>query len=301
MIFSDPRTDLAFKKLFGDIAHKNILMSFLNAVLNRSEGEKIVDVTINDPHNLPDTAGSKFSIVDVRCTDQNNHQYIVEMQVSTQKDYGVRAQYYSSYALSRQLVKGDDYERLVPVIFVGVLDFTLFKDDDAYLSHHHIANAKTQHCSLHHLEFHFIELSKFNKTEEELETVVDQWTYLLKNAAQLDEVPAQIKTPELKDAFDLLEQGTWSKAELEKHERELDAIRVERSVLRTAREEGVEEGFEKGREEGREEGMEKGRLEEKLSTAQKMLGRFDVNEIAEFTGLTVEQIEELKKNKTLKR
>src|SRR6185436_19111370 len=122
MIFLDPRTDLAFKKLFGDSARKNIVISFLNAVLTRTEGEKIVDVTINDPHNRPDTPSSKFSVVDVRCTDQNNHQYIVEMQASTQKDYGMRAQYYSSYALSRQLVKGDDYERLVPVIFVGVLD-----------------------------------------------------------------------------------------------------------------------------------------------------------------------------------
>src|SRR6185436_7530469 len=129
MTFLDPRTDIAFKKLFGDMNHRPVLISFLNAVLNRSEGEKIVDVVISDPQNRADTPSAKFSIVDVRCTDQNNHHYIVEMQVSTQKDYGVRAQYYSSYALSRQLVKGDDYERLVPVIFVGVLDFTLFLDD----------------------------------------------------------------------------------------------------------------------------------------------------------------------------
>jgi predicted transposase/invertase (TIGR01784 family) len=277
MVFLDPRTDLAFKKLFGDSARKNIVISFLNAVLNRAEDEKIVDVTINDPHNRADTPSSKFSVVDVRCTDQNNHQYIVEMQASTQKDYGMRAQYYSSYALSRQLVKGNDYAQLVPVIFVGVLDFTLFQDDDAYLSHHRIVNTKTQFCSLRHLEFHFIELPKFNKTEHELHTIIDQWVYLLKNAAQLDEVPAQIKTREVYDAFDVLQQGAFSRDELDRYEKELDDIRVERSVLRTAREEGG--------------------LEEKLSTARRMLGRYGINEITEITGLEIAVIEELQNKK----
>jgi predicted transposase/invertase (TIGR01784 family) len=281
MTFLDPRTDIAFKKLFGDMNHTSVLISFLNAVLSRGEGEKIVDVTILDPHNHPDTAGAKFSIVDVRCIDQNNHHYIVEMQVSIQKDYGVRAQYYSSYALSRQLVKGDDYQRLVPVIFVGVLDFTLFNDDHSYLSHHHILNTKTHSCSLRHLEFHFIELSKFNKTEHELDTIVDEWTYLLKNAAQLDDAPTHIKTPALKDAFELLERGTWSKAELEKHERELDKIRVERSVLRTAREEGIEEGVEKAT----------------MKLAQQFLDVLDIDIIAQKTGLSIADLEKLKKDK----
>src|SRR3990167_2125784 len=45
MQFLDPKSDMVFKRLFGDITHKNILMSFLNSVLGRQEGEKIVNVT----------------------------------------------------------------------------------------------------------------------------------------------------------------------------------------------------------------------------------------------------------------
>ena len=142
MIFLDPRSDIAFKKLFGNIAHKNILISFLNSILGRLEGEKIVDVIFNDPTNVAETPLSKMSIVDVRCTDQNNNQYIVEMQVTDQKDYASRAQYYSALALSRQLAASQKYDKLVPVIFVGILDFNLFKTTD-YVSHHVILDRKS--------------------------------------------------------------------------------------------------------------------------------------------------------------
>lgn len=70
MIFLDPTSDIAFKKLFGDKERKNILIDFLNSVLGRVEGEKIVDVTIGDPHNYPKIRGAKFSIVDISCVDQ---------------------------------------------------------------------------------------------------------------------------------------------------------------------------------------------------------------------------------------
>jgi hypothetical protein len=75
MIYLDPKSDIAFKKLFGSITHKNILISFLNSILQRPEGLKIVDVVINDPTNVPDTRSSKLSIVDVRCTDQSGCLY----------------------------------------------------------------------------------------------------------------------------------------------------------------------------------------------------------------------------------
>ena len=115
MVYLDAKSDIAFKKLFGNIAHKEILISFLNSVLEKVEGTKITDVVINDPANLPDALDAKMSIVDVRCTDQSGSQYIVEMQVVSQYEYPARAQYYSSLALSRQLSVRQPYSELVPV------------------------------------------------------------------------------------------------------------------------------------------------------------------------------------------
>jgi len=274
MIFLDPKSDIAFKKLFGDLTHKNILISFLNSVLERVEGEKIVDVTINDPNNVAETPLSKTSIVDVRCTDQCNNQYILEMQVITQQDYAARAQYYSALALSRQLASGEKYHKLVPVIFVGILDFKLFKSKH-YLSHHLILDNKTYIQELKNFEFHFIELEKFNKEIDTLTTILDKWIYFLKHAVTLQKIPANFKDPILKEAFDVLAQSNWSKKELEAYDRYLDAIRSSASQLDTA--------------------YDQGRFESKIEIAKQLLDVLDVDTIAKKTGLSIKEIEKLKR------
>jgi len=278
MIFLDPRTDMVFKKLFGDATHKNIVISFLNSVLQRAQGKQIVDVTMNDPHNVPETQDSKASVVDVRCIDQAGFQYIVEMQVSAQEDYGSRALYYSALAMSRQLKKGEEYKEIMPVIFVGVLDFKLFKEHSNYLSHHALLDLETFKCDLRKLEYHFIELPKFKKTLEQLDTILDKWIYFLKNAGSLRTIPASFQEPVLKEAFDVLEQANWSTGELEAYDKVLDAERSYKNQMRTAKIEGREE--------------ERIRLAEQLIK----LNMLDISTIAQVTGLTVEHIEEFKKN-----
>lgn len=271
MIFLDPKSDIAFKKLFGDITHKNILISFLNSVLERVEGEMITEVIMNNPNNTPETPLSKASIVDVRCTDQRNHQFIIEMQVITQKDYAARAQYYSSLALSRQLASGEKYHLLVPVIFVGVLDFKLFRSPH-YVSHHLILDNETYAHELKHLEFHFIELDKFNKALGNLNTILDKWIYFLKHAVTMQKIPDSFNESVLEEAFDVLAQSNWSKNELEAYDRYLDAIRSSASQLETA--------------------VEKGKME----IAKKLLlkTKMSVQEIAELTDLSVEEIKKIK-------
>jgi conserved hypothetical protein (putative transposase or invertase) len=280
--YLDPKSDLAFKRLFGDLTHKNILISFLNSILDRIEGDKITTVVINDPYNNAETQASKTSIVDVRCTDQREHQFIVEMQVITQKDYAARAQYYSSLALSRQLAAGEKYDKLVPVIFVGILDFNLFKSDHC-VSHHLIIDNKTRAHELTHLEFHFVELQKFDKELNELNTIADKWIYFLRYAGTLQEVPASLKDPVLKEAFDVLAQSNWSKSELESYDKYLDAFRSAASQLETAEEIGMAKGMEKG--------IAKSRVE----IAQQLLDVLDVPTIAQKTGLSVKDVEALKK------
>jgi len=278
MNFLDPKSDMAFKKLFGDLTHKNILMSFLNSVLERIEGKKIVDVTINDPNNVAETPPSKTSIVDVRCTDQSNNQYIIEMQVITQKDYAARAQYYSSLALSRQLASGEKYHKLVPVIFVGILDFKLFQSSH-YISHHLILDNETHAHELKHLEFHFIELEKFNKELDGVSTILDKWIYFLRHAVTLQKVPASFKDPVLTEAFNVLAQSNWSKNELEAYDHYLDAIRSSASQLETAEDRGIA----------------KGELKKAVEIAQQLLDVLDVETIAQKTGLSLSEIEKLKK------
>ena len=83
--FLSPTNDIAFKKIFGEIKNKDILIHFLNDVLYKQDENAISDLTIINPTQLPEIAGSKESILDVLCTDNNGSQYIVEMQVAGQK------------------------------------------------------------------------------------------------------------------------------------------------------------------------------------------------------------------------
>ena len=296
MIYLDPKSDVAFKKLFGNMAHKNILISFLNSVLERTGTAQIVDVVINDPANIPDNTTIKSSIVDVRCTDQNNHQYIVEMQVVRQKDYAARAQYYSALALSKQLAPRGGYGELVPVFFIGILDFKLFEESD-YLTHHLILNKKTHTQTLKHLEFHFIELSKFKKTELQLDNILDKWVFFIKNADLLPKIPAALQQANFTDAFDLLAQSNWSNQEMLQYEKYLDALRSGASQIETAIEEGMAKGMAKGMAEGLAEGLAEGEQKKAINVAIKMLkAGTDIAIVADWTGLTVAQIQELEKN-----
>ncbi len=258
MIFLDPTSDIAFKKLFGDQAKKEILISFLNSVLERKEGEKIVNVTVTNPQNTVDTIDQKTTIVDVRCIDQCNKNYIVEMQVAPQRDYPARATYYASLGIARQLAPKDVYRMITPVIFVGITRFKLFESPE-YLSHHTILNTKTHEHALRHLEFHFIELPKFTKSIDQLDSVVDKWIYLLQNAATLMKIPPQLSNPiELSNAMDTLIEAKLLPEELDYYHRILDARRVSESVLETALEMGLEQGMAQGMAQGMEKGMAQG-------------------------------------------
>jgi len=246
----------------------------------------------------------------VRCTDQQDNNYIVEMQVKNQHDFVQRAQYYGACGLDIQLQPSEKYNALMPVIFVGIVDFNLFKRHKRYLTHHYFADNSDHGRDLQLLEFHFIELPKFKKTVQQLESLDDKWIYFLKNAENEVEVPAQLEDEKpLKAAFQILTQSAWTREELTLYQRQVDAARVEASVLDTAKIEGFTQGHAQGHAEGhaqgltqgltegRAEGRAEGQLEEKHVIARTMLTKkIPLEDIAEVTGLSVDVIKKLKKN-----
>ena len=293
MTFLDPKTDIAFKKLFSNQSKKEILISFLNSVLERKDGEKIVDTTVIDPINHQRNDFDKLSIVDARCIDQAGKTYIIEMQATDEKDYLERSQYYSAHTLTQQLKASDKYAQLTPVIFVGVLGFNLFKGSH-YLNHHLIIDKETNEHALKHLEFHFIELEKFNKSLEALSSPADKWIYLFKHAEDLRTIPSQLKKPhELSDALEVLEEGTWSRSEVASYFRYVDMRRKEKSRTETA----LEKGLKKGLEKGLEKGLAKGGKQAAIKIAKRLLKTMSIKQVAQCTDLSITEIEKLKKNK----
>lgn len=262
MKFVDPKSDIAFKKIFANETKKEILLSFLNAILNLTGDKTIVDVEILNPYQAPRITELKETILDVRAKDKKGITFIVEMQVEKQVYFDKRVLYYASKAYVNQIDKGMEYPRLNQVIFIGILNFSIFNQEH-YLSQHMIMDKITGKQELKDLEFVFIELPKFNKTETELITIMDKWIYFLKNADNLKVIPENTTDLPLKEAYETVNKFQWSKEELDVYDywsmREgIDLCRIE-----SASAEGEAKGEARGKVQGIAEGKAQGIVEGK--------------------------------------
>lgn len=274
MKFVDIKNDVAFRKIFGNENRKEVLISFLNAVLLLQENHKIVNVEILTPYQLPDLKGGKVTIVDVKAKDQNNKTYIVEMQVAEVDGFDKRVLYYASKSYSAQIERGDQYEKLNPTYFIGILDFEVTRNP-SYINRHKIIDIETNENYIKDIEFNFIELPKFNKKEDELISVIDQWIYFIKNAENLEVIPDNVKDKGLKFAYQDADKHNWTPAELEAYDYVLMREQDDRGRLTFA--------------------VKKGVLKEKNEIALNLIAFGLSNEdIAKNTKLTIEQVKFLR-------
>ena len=184
MKFVDVKNDIAFRKIFGNDKKKEILISFLNAILHLEGDKRIQSITIVSPFQLPILPNMKTSIIDVKAKDFMGNTFIVEMQVADILGMDKRLLYYTSKEYSQQIVSGDKYTELNPVIFIGIFDFP-FTDGEAYFSHHAICNVETKERVIKDMDFYFIELPKFKKLVQELDNITDKWIYFIKDECRL--------------------------------------------------------------------------------------------------------------------
>jgi predicted transposase/invertase (TIGR01784 family) len=187
-VYINPKTDFAFKKIFGSKKSKDILISFLDAVLYNAEGI-IMEVEILDPYQAPRIKGIKDSYLDVKATITGNKTVIIEMQVLNVLGFEKRVLYNAAKALSIQLAVGEDYTLINPVIALTITDFEMFPDRQKIISRYRFKEKDTYTDYSDDIELVFIELPKFKKTLNELETLVDKWLYFLKAANELESVP----------------------------------------------------------------------------------------------------------------
>ena len=124
--YLDPKADLTFKKVFGE--HKDLMISFLNALLPLKKGEEVKQIEYLQPEMVPDSPLKKDTIVDVRCTDEQGRSFIVEMQMIWTPEFMKRVLLNATKAYSRQIDKGGHYEDLQPVYSLNLVN-DRFRDD----------------------------------------------------------------------------------------------------------------------------------------------------------------------------
>ena len=264
MKFVDVKNDVAFHKIFGNANQTVVLISFLNAVLFQDGSNRVVSVTVENPYLYPPVPAGKTSILDLKVTDESGRKFIVEVQVADTEGFAKRVQYYVSKDYAAQIGRGEDYPRLKPTYLIGILDFN-FTQNPNYFSIHQTMDTETGEHLLKDTKYFFIELPKFNKREDELVSILDKWTYFIKNAPNLDVIPSNVDDDGLKAAYLDADQQTWTKAERESYDAFwvylTDLAQRELFVRKQSLQEGHKKGRKEGIQEGRQEGIQIGRKE----------------------------------------
>lgn len=300
--YVNPYTDFAFKLLFGTDLNKEILIGFLNALF---DGRQVIaDVTYLNSEHLGSREPERRAVFDVYCENEKGEKILIEMQKGEQQFFKDRSIYYATYPIREQAIKGEvwNYE-LKAVYVIGILNFTF--DDISSPDFHHevkLLDTHTHEVFYDKLTFVYLEMPKFRKTEQELETLFDKWMFVFKNLSRLMERPAALQERVFNRLFEAAEIAQFSPQSLYAYEESLKVYRDWNNVIDTATQkgraeglaEGLEKGLEKGLVEGRAEGRAEGERQKARTIARNLKQRgLSVSDIAIATGLPVDEIEEL--------
>ena len=244
-------TDFGFKRIFGTDPNKELLINFLNSLFN---GEEVIkDVKYLNSENVGDVYTERKAIFDVYCENEQGEKFIVEMQNAYQTFFKDRSLFYSTFPISSDTIHT-----------IALMDTKTNK----------VFNAK--------LMFKYVEVGRFDKTDEELTSLSDKWMYVLKNLSHLDNRPPSLREKIFTKLFNAAAIARFSPTELREYEDSLKDYRDIKNSLDTAKEEGRAEG----REEGRAEGIA---MVAKMMYAKGM----DIDVIASMTSLSTDEVESL--------
>lgn len=281
--YINPFTDFGFKKLFGSEMNKDLLIAFLNALLPQTAGT-ITDLTFLTNENMGRSEFDRRAIFDLYCKNERSEYFIVEMQRAKQDYFKDRSVFYASFPIQQQAQKGEWNYYLQPVYMVGILDFTFDEDKQSNDVVHHevkLFNCSTGKVFYEKLTFIYLELPKFSKTVDELESNFDKWCYLLRHLPSLTNRPARLQEKVFLKVFELAEIAKYSPEEAAEYESSLKVYRDLKNVIDCAYDEGLAEGVEIG--------MEKGAQQTKLEIARKLMAKgMSAEEAAEIAGVAVD-------------
>jgi len=256
-VFADPKTDFIFKRIFGSEPHKHLLVELLNTLLELEGDRRIRDLTYLPAEQMVPLPEMKLSIVDVKCVDQRDTEYVVEMQLFNVQGFEERVVYNASKAFVMQLRSSEDYNRLADVVGVTICDFELWPEASVLgaplvpmLSRWRMQEQHTGANGLGQVQYVFLELPKYAGGPHP-QSFLDKWAYFFREAENLDVIPPELDEAPFREAFEVARMAGMSDAEYEAYERAKMAEQDARGALGKARDEGLEEGRAAGLEEGR--------------------------------------------------
>ncbi len=270
-------TDFGFKRIFGTDLNKDLLINFLNSLFN---GEEVIkDVKYLNSENVGDVFTERKAIFDVYCENEQGEKFIVEMQNAYQTFFKDRSLFYSTFPIREQAPKGSDWNFCLKKVYVvALLNFKMSDEAfDASDTIHTIAlmDTKTNKVFNAKLMFKYVEVGRFDKTDEELTSLSDKWMFVLKNLSRLNNRPSSLREKIFSRLFDAAAIARFTPIELREYEDSLKAYRDIKNSLDTAEAKGREEGINIAN----------------LAIAKRMLSDgMDLELVLKYTGLTEKQI-----------
>jgi predicted transposase/invertase (TIGR01784 family) len=279
----DPKIDYAFKRLFGSEPHQRLLIHLLNAVLQPPPTERVATIEILNPFNDKEALDDKLSVVDIKARDQQGRQFNIEMQLLPYADFPQRVLYYWARLYQQQLHASEEYDQLRPTIAIGFVNRVLFAQVPAYHLRFRLLEAMHGVAFTEDLAIHMLELPKFTRSADELQSELDPWLYFLRYAEGLDTeaLPPALQIPEIEHAMEVLTMLTQSDLERERYEARL---KLERDRI------SFEKRMQKLATEGQEEARAIGELIGRIHTYQELLGH-PLTARAELLALPLEELE----------
>ena len=291
--YVNPYTDFGFKKLFGTEINKDLLISFINSLLHGREVVK--DLTYLNTEHLGTSEADRRAVFDVYCENEKGEKILVEMQRGEQQFFKDRTLFYTTFPIrEQQVIKDWDYQ-LKSIYIIGILNFTFDKDNDDYYHHEvQLLDNQTKEVFYDKLTFIYLEMPKFNKTEDELNGMFEKWLFVLRNLSRLMERPKALQERVFTKLFEAAEIAKFTKTEYDNYEESLKVYRDWKNMIVTEKKISWEEGHEVGKEEGREEGIEEGKKQNAIEMAKILKEEgVAINIIVKSSGLTEEEINAL--------
>ncbi|MDR0547046.1 MAG: Rpn family recombination-promoting nuclease/putative transposase [Dysgonamonadaceae bacterium] len=170
-----PKYDLTFHRVFGE--HKRLYISLINSMLPFEEGREVVSIKYETGELIPERRLARNSIVDVRCTDNFNRCFIVEMQMEWTESFMQRVLFNAAKVYVKDVKEAEEYKKLTPV-YSNFLKKDFEKSPEmanVYFHHYKIVNVADSKRQIKG----FVELRKFTPENRAEKKLHDLWLRFL--------------------------------------------------------------------------------------------------------------------------
>ena len=274
----DPKVDFVFKNIFGSPKHPRILISFLNATLKPVN--KITSVEIKGTDLEKQFIEDKYSRLDVKATTNNNEIINIEIQLKNEYNMIQRSLYYLSKMYEEQLAEGEDYSKLARTICINILNFKYLKTEKFHTGYR-FKEIESGEELTDIMEMHFIEIPKLPQKSDEKD-LLEAWTEFLRDPESEKVRNLEMSIEEIREAKDELVKMSNSKEQREIYEMRSKILKDKISALNEAQRKGIEKGIKQGQK------------EKAIEIAKNLIDVLDNETIAIKTGLSVNEVKELR-------